>query len=356
MGRKLRDIDGCREVASVRGTARDSRDFSPRGKGITVMYTNILVMLLLVMFVFSCSASREHDAAGKLVVFHAGSLSVPMREIAEAFEREHPGVEVVCEAAGSRACARKITDLGRECDVMASADYTVIDELLIPGYATWNIKFAANEMALVYHGSSRMAGDIDPRNWYEILLRGDVAFGRSDPDMDPCGYRTVLTLELAETYYGIEGLAGRLLGKDTQYIRPKETDLLALLETGAIDYIFLYRSVAEQHGLEYLLLPDEINLERPEFAEQYAAASVEVSGREPGTTITKRGAPMVYGVTIPSNAPNRELAIEFVAFMLDSSKGLRIMERNGQPALVPSPTDTYGMIPERLRAFALPAE
>jgi len=320
------------------------------------MGPRILAVLLFVVFACSCSGSGERERSGKLIVFHAGSLSVPMREMAEAFERKHPGVEIVLEAAGSRACARKIADLGRECDVMASADYTVIDELLIPARAAWNIRFAANEMAIVYQGSSRMAGEIGPDNWHEILSRGDVAYGRSDPDSDPCGYRTVLTLKLAEACYGVDGLAAGLLGKDTGYIRPKETDLLALLETGAIDYIFLYRSVAEQHGLEYVTLPDEINLGRPELKDHYATVSVDVSGGEPGTFITKRGEPMVYGVTIPSGAPNPELAVDFVAFMLDESKGLEIMERNGQPSLVPSPTDTYGMIPERLKPFALPAE
>ena len=308
------------------------------------------------MFAASCSGSRESASPERLVIFHAGSLSVPIREMAEVFERENPGVEVLLEAAGSRACARKITDLGRACDVMASADYTVIDELLIPEYSSWNIKFAANEMAIVYHESSRMAEKIGENNWHEVLMRDDVAFGRSDPDSDPCGYRTVLTAKLAEIHYGIEGFAGRLLEKDGEYIRPKETDLLALLESNAIDYIFLYRSVAEQHELDYLLLPDEINLKKPELADLYATVSVEVSGKEPGTYITKRGAPMVYGVTVPSNASNPELALRFVAFLLDGSRGLEIMERNGQPALVPSPTDTYGMLPSELKEFALPAK
>ena len=316
----------------------------------------LLVFLLLTPLVAGCSGSGEREEARRLLIFHAGSLSVPMREMADLFERENPGVEVVLESAGSRACARKITDLGRDCDVMASADYTVIDELLIPDHASWNIKFAANEMAIVYHEGSRMAGEIDRLNWHEILLRDDVAFGRSDPDSDPCGYRTVLTVKLAEGYYASEGLAARLLEKDREYIRPKETDLLALLETNAIDYIFLYRSVAEQHGLEYLLLPDEINLKKPELADLYATVSVDVSGKEPGTHITKRGAPMVYGVTIPTGAPDPELALEFVAFMLDRGKGLEIMERNGQPALVPSPTDTYGKLPGRLKEYALPLE
>ncbi len=314
----------------------------------------LIAMMTAVVMFGSCSDEGERPASGKLVIFHAGSLSVPMKQIAEEFERDHPGVRVLSEAAGSRACARKITDLGRRCDVMASADYTVIDELLIPDHADWNIRFAGNEMAIVYHEESRGADEIEADNWHELLLRDAVAFGRSDPDSDPCGYRAVLVMKLAERHYGVEDLAAKLLAKDTEYIRPKETDLLALLETGTIDYIFLYRSVAEQHGLEYILLPDEINLKSTEFTGVYETVSVEISGKKPGARITKRGAPMVYGVTIPKNAPNAQLALDFVRFLLERGKGLEIMERSGQPPLVPSPTDTYDRLPEELKRFALP--
>lgn len=295
-------------------------------------------------------------SANDLMVFHAGSLAMPMKQIAEAFEKQHPGARVLREAAGSRACARKISDLGRPCDVMASADYTVIDDLLIPDHAAWNIKFAGNEMAIVYHNGSKRAEEIDRDNWYDILLDRKVAFGRSDPNADPCGYRAVLTMKLAERFYGEPGLADRTLAKDTRYIRPKEVDLLALLESHTIDYIFLYRSVARQHSLKYLALPDEVNLKRPELADVYRKISVEVSGRKPGTTITKTGAPMVYGVTIPANAPNPELALQFLTFLLSRTLGQAVMKQNGQPSLVPSVTDTYAQIPEELKRFALPPQ
>ncbi|MCL1973294.1 MAG: tungstate ABC transporter substrate-binding protein WtpA, partial [Bacteroidetes bacterium] len=39
----------------------------------------------------------------------------------------HPKVRVLSEGAGSLDCARKITELHRPCDIMASADYAVID-------------------------------------------------------------------------------------------------------------------------------------------------------------------------------------------------------------------------------------
>ncbi len=297
----------------------------------------------------------EESSGGTLIVFHAGSLSVPFRRISRMFMEENPGVTVRLESAGSRSCARKISDLGRECDVMASAAYTVIDALLIPDHASWNIKFASNEMAIVHTEDSKRHGEIDAWNWYEVLLDPGVAFGRSDPDADPCGYRAVLTMKLAGEYYGESGLAARLLEKDRRFIRPKETDLLALLETGTIDYIFLYRSVAQQHGLEFLILPDEVNLKNPGFTDLYGTVSVEISGKKPGERIVKRGAPMVYGITIPSNSPSPELAQHFIDFILDPDKGMKVMEEAGQPSVVPSSSDTYEAIPAALKKFAKPA-
>jgi molybdate/tungstate transport system substrate-binding protein len=183
------------------------------------------------------------------MVFHAGSLAVPFKEVARAFNQVYPEVRVLLEAAGSRASARKISDLHREADVFASADHTVINTLLIPEHARWNIRFAANEMVIAYTDHSRRAGEISGDNWYRILLDKNVAYGRSDPNTDPCGYRTVLSSRLAEIHYTEPGLSERLLEKDRRHIRPKETDLLALLEVGEIDYFFIYRSVARQHGL-----------------------------------------------------------------------------------------------------------
>jgi len=293
------------------------------------------------------------DLSGDLIVFHAGSLSVPIKEMAAAFTREHPGMRVLAEAAGSLECARKIADLGKPCDVMVSADYAVIDTLLIPKFADWNIKFAGNEMAIVHTRASKYANEINSGNWHEILLREDVAFGRADPNSDPCGYRAVLTMKLAEDFYKRPGLADALMRKDLRYIRPKETDLLALLETKTIDYLFLYRSVAAQHGLQWLALPNEINLKDSTLADHYKTVSVVITSRKPGTTMHQRGEPIAYGITIPKNAPNPSAARAFVEFLLEKDKGLAIMEKNGQPPIVPALSDTFSQIPECLRKYAL---
>lgn len=296
--------------------------------------------------------SHAEEVSGDLMIFHAGSLSVPLKEVSEAFQKEYPNVKILREAAGSRECARKVTDLGKTCDVLASADYAVIDSLMIPKFADWNIKFAGNEMIIAYTEKSRRSAEINATNWPAVLLRDDVSFGRSDPNADPCGYRTVLTAKLAEKHYQQPGFADKFAAKDKQFMRPKETDLLALLETGTIDYLFIYRSVAEQHGLKWLALPDEVNLKKPELADLYRSVSIELTGNTPGTTITQVGEPMVYGVTIPKNASNPKAAMAFVQFLLAKDKGLAILQRNGQPGVVPSPTSTYDKLPDTLKPFA----
>lgn len=306
-------------------------------------FTGILLLLLMI----ACNNPGDKT----LTIFHAGSLSVPLDSIAQAYEARNPGVNILMEGAGSRECARKIAELGRECDIFASADYTVIENLLIPEYASWYINFASNEMCIAYTGRSTFSEQVSTRNWPEILMRDEVLYGRSNPDLDPCGYRTVLCLQLAEDHYGFEGLAKGMLAKDREHIRPKETDLLALLESGTIDYIFIYRSVARQHGLNYIILPDSVNLKEPALAEHYAGVSVNISGKSINETTTKTGEPMIYGLCIPENAPNKELAIDFLEFML-SAKGIEIMEHLGQASLVPSCNEYYFKIPKKLNHYA----
>ena len=312
-------------------------------------FKKLISCLLLIAAIFSCNS--RGGGREELIIFHAGSLSVPFKEIVAEYQKENPGVTIYMESAGSRQCARKITDLDRQCDIMASADYTVIDNLLIPDYADWNIKFAANEMAIVYHEKSRSSDQINADNWFKILMKKDVIFGRSNPDFDPCGYRSVLTIKLAEDLYKQPGLANKMLEKDLNFIRPKEVDLIGLLETDVIDYIFLYRSVAEQHGLKYLLLPDSINLNNPDLADYYATVNVDITGKRPGETIRKKGEAMVYGLTIIKNSPNKENAIKFLTYLLSAEKGMAIMEKNGQQSLVPSPTKTLNTIPIELKPF-----
>ena len=315
---------------------------------LKLIFPCLFGFLLLSATGFSQSGSQ---LSGNLVIFHAGSLSVPLKEVADEFKKLHPKVNIMMEAGGSVASARKITDLDKQCDIMASADYAVIDKMLIPKYADYNIKFASNELCVVYSEKSRYAKQINEKNWMDILLKSDVAYGRSDPNSDPCGYRTEMMLQLAEKHYKKTGLYNKFTAKDKAFMRPKETDLLALIETNTIDYIFLYRSVAVQHKLNYIVLPDAINLKNPAFVSQYSIAKVEINGSKPGEKQTMTGEPMIYSFTILRNAPNKAVAIAFAEFLLQKDKGQAIMARNGQPSVVPMKIENYDKVPAQLKPF-----
>ena len=288
-----------------------------------------------------------------LIIFHAGSLSKPFEKLEQEFEKKYPGVDVKREASGSVTAARKITDLGRPCDVMASADYTVIENLLIPKFADWNINFATNEMAIMFTEDSKYSDVITENNWYEILLKEDVSYGHSDPNADPCGYRALLVWQLAEKFYGKEGLYNKLIaGCPLKNIRPKETDLLALLEAGEIDYVFIYKSVAIQHNKKFLELPPMISLKNKDEEYFYKQAEIQITGSKPGEMTTKNGEAMVYGITIPKNAPNYNMALKFVEFVL-SPIGQKIMQDDGQEVIVPASSGQIDKIPAELKGVVV---
>ena len=302
------------------------------------------------------SQEKVNPLSGDLIIFHAGSLSVPLKEVATEFNKIYPNIKIYMESAGSVASARKITDLNKPCDIMASADYGVIDNMLIPQYADWNIKFVSNELSIVFQDKSHYSDQITSKNWFDILMKKDVAIARADPNSDPCGYRTVMAMQLAENFYKRPGLAKMITDKDQNFMRPKEVDLLALLETGSVDYIFLYRSVAIQHKLKYLVLPDEINLKNPAFVDLYGTVSTEIIGKEPGKKEIVKGEPMIYGVTILRNAPDKPAAIAFLRFLLTKDQGMKIMEKNGQPSVIPMETKNFEKLPADLKPFTKPVK
>lgn len=292
----------------------------------------LLLLTLSIVVAFAVPAALAQE---KVVVFHAGSLAAPMAEIEALYEAAHPDVDVQREAGGSAALARKITDLGGACDLFLSADYMVIEKLLRPAVADWNVLFASNAIVLMYGPKSKYASEINRDNWTGILMRPDVRWGHSEPDADPCGYRSLMVLQLAEKFYGDKDLYNRAMNHPGRAVRPKAIDLVAMVESGAMDYAFEYKSVAVQHGLNYVDLPDEINLKDPKFKDQYAAASVELAGKEPGKTITVKGEPIVYGLVIPKDAPNRKGALDLVKFILDPKGGLAVFQKMGQDIVGP---------------------
>ncbi len=278
------------------------------------------------------STSRaQTPLEGPLVVFNAGSLAKPFNDLLQQFKRRHPAVRPAQENSGSLEAARKLTELGKIPDVIGVADYGVISKILIPEHAGWYATFARNAMVLIYTDQSIGADEINGQNWWQVLLRPGVRAGRSEPTLDPNGYRTLMAFQLAERFYHQPGLAARLeqaLGP--RYIRPKEADLTALVQAGELDYSWSYLSIARTTGLRHVDLPKEINLSDPRLAEWYNQARVRLPGasRAGADSVEFQGEPIVYALSIPRRAPHPQTAREFVRFIF-STEGKSILEKNG---------------------------
>ncbi len=295
---------------------------------------------------------------GRIVIFHAASLARPFAELERTFERSHPGTDVVRESSSSRIAIRKVTELNRAADIVATADDRLLRELMFPDAASWCIVFVRNRVVIGFTDRSRYSSSISADNWYDVLLRKDVQFGYANPNMAPVGYRTLLCWELANLYYGKQ-LAGRDLFEELRAacpprnIRPHVNELLPPLESLRLDYVFLYRSVAMQHNLKWIKLPDEIDLGNEKLAGQYARVSVEIAGKTRGSKLVQQGRPITYGLSIPIGAPNREAAVAFLSLLL-GEQGRKVMEENFQEPIAPAPCYGFDKVPAVLKPLLTP--
>ncbi|PKK90761.1 MAG: tungstate ABC transporter substrate-binding protein WtpA [Candidatus Wallbacteria bacterium HGW-Wallbacteria-1] len=298
--------------------------------------------------IFSARAHSQEKPSGKIIVFHAGSMAIPLENAAKQYEKSNPGTRILLEASGSRVGARKISELNRQADIFISADSQVITDLLFPDHASWSACFATNEMVIVFTETSRYSAELTKENWFNILSRPDVSFGMSDPECDPAGYRTLLLWQLADLHYRQTTESGESICKTmlrscpSANTRPSSIQLLPLIESLWLDYCFEYRSVAEQHRLKYLRLPAELNLSDPALNSFYEQARIELRGNSPKSRNIITGSNIKYALTVPHNPPNPIGASSFAWFLL-YGEGRKIMERHDQPLIEVSFTSADDM-------------
>lgn len=352
---------------------------------------------IIALFFSACSTAERADTvistSGKipLTVYAAGSLIVPFGEVETAFERLYPYIDVRPEYHGSIQVIRQAMDLQEQIDVFATADASLIPMLMYldspetgSPYADWYIRFATNRMALAYNPTSKYAGEITGSNWSEILTRPDVKVGLSDPRLDALGYRALMAFILQDNLLGGDSYFN-LMFKD-QFTNPltvireqglstitvpeiletksgvhivlrgASVQLIALLESGEIDYAFGYESVLRQHNLTMLELPPEVDLGEEGFEEIYNQVLVELNSQH-FTTVKPIfiGERIGYGITIPENAPHPDEAALFIAFLL-GAEGRSIMETNYHPIYSPPVADRYDNLPAGLQSITVPLD
>ena len=288
-------------------------------------------LILFLLIIIAVLVSTQQKAGEEVSVLYAGSLiSLMETSIGPAFMRE-TGFRYLGEGHGSIQNAYMLIDGQRFPDVFISAG-TEAMEILMKNerpLVSWYITFAADEIVIAYNEKSPAAGLLEKaaRNelsWYEVLSRPDIRFLRTDPELDPKGYYTVIMARLADIFYGTPSISSSILRgeRNLDFIRPEEV-LMTLLESGEADAVSAYMHEAIERGLPFIRLPPEISLGYPEFADFYKKANYTT---ESGKIIV--GKPIVFTVTIPETANNVEGALAFIKFLLSDEAG-KIMEKHG---------------------------
>ncbi len=210
--------------------------------------------------------------------------------------------------------------------MIALADYDVFPQLLMPQYATWYALFARNRMVIAYTPKSKFASEITAKNWTSMLLRAGVETGRANPDLDPNGYRTLLVLQLAEAFYAQPGARGAAAGRESGAEHPAEIGGSRRARSRRVSSTTSGRTNRSRR-------PRRSRICRcrrrsisaiPPTARATRRRRCASPGNTPHDSVTFRGSPIVFALSIPVGAPHAALAARFIAYLF-SPDGQRVL-------------------------------
>ena len=236
-----------------------------------------------------------------LNIFSAGVARKVVNDTITKLKKANPNLEINLTVDGSVDLIRRCLN-GESCDLLILADDKIIDKMMIPDAATGYIVFAGNRMVV----AANEGYEINTDNWKEKLLASDATFDHHNPYADPGGYRSVMSMMLADR---IEpGLAEKLLNHPGYFGMGNDPE-----DMPEIKYCFDYYTRAAGRGAMIAELPEIMNLSNDELADEYAQVNFAV---DENNTIT--AAPINHALTIPVTAQNPAESKEFAALFLES--------------------------------------
>ena len=177
---------------------------------------------------------------------------------------------------------------------------------LEPKFTKWYVQYAGNKMVVAYNPKSKYAAQFEAiasgkkplADLFTLLQTPGLKLGRTDPNIDPQGRYFIEMLELAQMYYHLPAdtvtkIVGSPLGSSKSSQIYAESSLDSTLQSGQLDAASAYYTQAVELHLDYIPLPDAINLGNAALAAQYGKAAITT---ENGTV--HNGEPLVLDITI----------------------------------------------------------
>jgi molybdate/tungstate transport system substrate-binding protein len=268
-----------------------------------------------------------------LITFNADAYTAEVQALLNGFTGAS-GVPVApTHSAGSFALARQIAS-GSQVDVFIPVAVSAAAPSNLGSLSSnWAIGFASDQMVIAYSNATtstpaaaavvaqyqQAAKSNASSDWsaaFKAFTSGGVKVGISDPNADPAGLRGWLVLEAAGSLYAAgnqSAYSGPILQAKANVTGSAAANMVAPLQAGQFQFMFIYRSAAIAQHLGYLQLDHRVNLGDPKLTASYAILTYKLA------TGQTKGAPIILCMTIPANAPHASEAMQFVQYTVKNS-------------------------------------
>ena len=284
----------------------------------------------------STSVLTSYTSAGSpLISYSADAYTAEVTALLNGFSSSTGAQVAPLKSGGSFADANAIA-AGAPDDVFVSVALSATSSQYLKNLTSnWAVGFASDQMVLAYANTTvssaamkvvNLATTAEKSNatsdwnaFFTALTGGTVSVGISNPVSDPAGLRGWLVLEAAGYLYSNGNQAAYvnpLLQSKDNTTGTNAAALVAPLETGQIQFLFIYKSAAVSDGLPYVTLDSHVNLGSSSLGSFYSKFSYTDSA---GVTA---GAPIILCITVPLSAVNTAEALQFVQYVVQNAKTL----------------------------------
>lgn len=268
-------------------------------------------------------------SAAPLISFSADAYTIEATTLLTGFSQS-TGVPVApVKSGGSFADAGQIA-AGAPDDIFISVALSATGPGYLKNYsANWAIGFASDQMVIAYSNSTSGAGVValgdaaaasnstsDWNSFFSALTSGGVKVGIADPVADPAGLRGWLVLEAAGYLYAGGNpteYSSALMRNAANVTGTNAAALVAPLESGQIQFLFIYKSAAIADRLGFIALDRHVNLGDPALGGFYSEFTYTDSA---GKT---SGSPIILCITVPLSSVNTAEALQFVQYVVKNA-------------------------------------
>lgn len=309
-------------------------------------------------YVFHQSYGASPNPGSPLILFSADLYTAETGYLYAGFASSAGIPYAIPKGSGSFALATQIAQGSPVSDFISVSKAALEKSYLGNRSSGWGIAFASDQMSIGYYNSSDLAPAVQnivkdyrtasetnsTSTWatfFADLTSGSVKVGISNPNTDPAGYRAWIVLEAAGKVYANNqsSFSDRLSRSNSNVTGASAAALVAPLQAGQIQFLFMYKSAVLPHGLAPLTLPREVNLGDSSLASLYSQFTYKLNSG------VQKGGPILLFITVPNNSTQTAYALQFVDYVVRHASE---MASYGLVPLVPAQLYNNTAIPSRI--------